>query len=67
MTAKEVVRFHCGDCQIVFGLCVDHLRETEVAGGPPVTDFGEPTLCPFCGAGELTPVHDQAIRVAPGP
>jgi hypothetical protein len=35
MTAREVVRFHCGACQIAFDLCVDHLRETEVTGGRP--------------------------------
>jgi hypothetical protein len=67
MKANEVARFHCGDCQIVFDLSVDHIRDTEAACGPPVTDFGEPTCCPFCGAGELTPLHDQAVRVAPGP
>ena len=67
MRANESVRFHCGDCQIVIDLCVDHERETEVVEGPPVTDFGEPTCCPFCGAGELSPTHDRAIHVAVGP
>jgi len=67
MRANEVVRFHCGDCQIVFDLCVDHVREIEVLEGPPVTGFGEPTVCPFCGAGELTATHDRAILVAPDP
>ena len=67
MKAAEVVRFRCTDCQIVFDLRVDHEREIEFTEEPPVTDFGEPTCCPFCGAGELTPLHDQAVRVAPGP
>ena len=67
MKVNEVVRFHCGDCQIVIDLRIDHLREIEVMDGPPVIEFGEPTCCPFCGAGELTPVHDRAILVAPGP
>jgi hypothetical protein len=61
MKATEVVRFHCRDCQIVFDLCVDHLHE-EVTDLPPVIDYGEPVCCPFCGARELTRVHDQAIR-----
>ena len=55
MQANEVVRFRCTDCQIVFDLRVDHVREIEVVEGPPVTDFGEPCCCPFCGAGELVP------------
>jgi hypothetical protein len=66
MKASEVVRFHCGECQIVFDLCVDHQRETEVTEGASVIDFGEPTCCPFCGAAELTPEPDTAIRVALG-
>jgi hypothetical protein len=65
MRANEVVRFRCGDCQIVFDLCVDHERATEVVEGPPLTDFGEPTCCPFCGAGELTTLNDQAILIVP--
>jgi len=28
MQANEVVRFHCGDCQIIFDLCVRGERET---------------------------------------
>src|SRR5262249_36938730 len=64
MRANEVVRFRCGDCQIVFDLCVDREGETEVVEGAPVADFGEPVCCPSCGAGELTPAQDRAIRVA---
>ena len=67
MKVGQVVRYLCGDCQVVFDLGVHGVRETEFADEPPVTDFGEPTCCPFCGAGELTPLHDQAVRVAPGP
>ncbi|MFL5340363.1 MAG: hypothetical protein ACJ8F7_09445 [Gemmataceae bacterium] len=67
MKANEAVRFRCGDCRIVFDLCVDGLRDTEAAEAPPVVEFGEPTTCPFCGAGELTPAHEPAVRVAAGP
>jgi hypothetical protein len=63
MKANEVVRLQCGECQIVFDLRVDHLRETDDL---PVTDF-EPTGCPFCGAGELTPVRAQPQEVIPAP
>jgi hypothetical protein len=67
MKPNEVVRFRCTDCQIVFDLRVDHEREIEVVEGPPIIEFGEPTCGPFCGAGELTPVHDRAILVEPVP
>jgi hypothetical protein len=44
MRANEVVRFHCGDCQIIFDLCVQGVRETEhTEGAAPVADFGEPS------------------------
>jgi len=66
MKVTEVVRFHGGDCQIVFDLCVDHERKMEVTEGSPVVDFGEPTCWPFCGVGELTPQNDTPIRVATG-
>jgi hypothetical protein len=63
MTAKEVVRFHCGDCQIIFDLCVQGVRATEdTEGARPVIDFGEPSsCCPFCGANELTRLPDEPI------
>ena len=55
MRANEPVRFHCGDCQIIFDLCVQGVRETEDAEGAPlIEDYGEPSsCCPFCGASEL--------------
>jgi len=67
MKANEAVRFHCGDCQIIFELCVQGERATEDAGGdPPVIDYGEPSSrCPFCGADELTRVSDDAIVIDP--
>jgi hypothetical protein len=61
MKANQLVRFRCTDCQIVFDLRIDHEHEIEVVEGPPVVEFGEPTCCPFCRAGELTLVHDRAF------
>jgi hypothetical protein len=68
MKAKEVVRFLCGDCQVVFELSVDPEREVDGVPIPPDADY-QLALCPFCGAsvGELKALHDQPIRVAPGP
>jgi hypothetical protein len=67
MTLNEPVRFLCGDCQIIFDLCVVGVRETEyIEGAPPVIDFSEPsTVCPFCGANELTRLPDEPILTGP--
>jgi hypothetical protein len=67
MQANEVVRFHCGDCQIIFDLCVVGVRETEyIEEAPPVIDFSEPSPgCPFCGASELARMPDDPIITGP--
>jgi hypothetical protein len=64
MRANEVLRSHCGDCQAVFDLRLDHVREVEVTGEPPLLELAEPTCCPFCGAGELSALHERAAHVA---
>jgi hypothetical protein len=46
MKANEVVRFRCGDCQIVFDRCVDHMRETEATIGPPRHRFRRADVLP---------------------
>jgi hypothetical protein len=68
MKANEVVRYLCEDCQVAFDLSVDHEREVDGVPIPPDADY-QIALCPFCGAfaGELNALHDQPIRVAPGP
>ena len=67
MRAHEVVRFHCGDCQIIFGLCIQGERETEYTeGASPIDDYGEPSpVCPFCGANELARMPDDPIITGP--
>ena len=63
MQANEVVRFHCGDCQIIFDLCVRGERETEyMEGAAPIDDYGEPSpVCPFREASELARLPDDPI------
>jgi hypothetical protein len=63
MRANEVVRFHCGDCQIIFDLSIQGVRETEYAeGAAPIDDYGGPSsVCPFCGASELAGMPDEPI------
>jgi len=67
MILNEPARFVCGDCQIIFDLCIQGVRETEyIEGAPPVTDFSEPsTVCPFCGASELARMPDDPIITGP--
>ena len=44
MRANEPVRFRCGDCQIIFRLCIQGVRETEYTeGAAPIEDYGEPS------------------------
>jgi hypothetical protein len=67
MRANEPVRFICGDCQIIFDLIVQGMRETEyMEGASPIEDYGEPSpVCPFCGANELTRLPDEPIITGP--
>jgi hypothetical protein len=63
------IRFACGDCQVVFDMCVaptsewaEEIDEADFEGG---IDVGEPSVCPFCGAAELKPTHDRATQYTP--
>ena len=61
MNPGETVRFACGDCQIVFDLCVAPPSEwaEEFEEGTEPEEIGKPILCPFCGDAELNPTHDR--------
>jgi hypothetical protein len=65
MKPSEIIRFACGDCQIVFDLCVAPL--SEWGEQPEIDNFSdiEPTCCPFCGVGELKKLHDRATARQP--
>ena len=67
MRANEPVRFHCGDCQIIFDLCIQGERDIEYTeGATPIDDYGEPSpVCPFCGANELARMPDDPIFTGP--
>ena len=62
MKPGETIRIACGDCNIVFDLCVaptsEWAEDFESATGT-INDI-EPTCCPFCGARELRSLHDRA-------
>ena len=51
MKPGETIRIACGDCKIVFDLCVaptsEWAEDFESATGT-ISDI-EPTCCPFCG------------------
>ena len=62
MNPGEPIQFQCGECQVIFTLTVDGLRDTEYveeSGQQPV-DFGPPILCPFCGDADVKAVQDGA-------
>jgi hypothetical protein len=65
MKPGETIRFACGDCQIVFDLNIS--PPSEWPEHLELDDLGdiEPTGCPFCGAGELKPLHDRTALAGP--
>jgi hypothetical protein len=71
MKPGETIRYACGDCQAVFDLCVAPESEWD-EGIPPEVDEADlpeldmtPTICPFCGSGELTMRQDRAVQSGP--
>jgi hypothetical protein len=70
MKPGETIRIACGECNIVFDLCVappSEWGEDFDSSTDTVNDI-EPTCCPFCGAaaGELKDLHDRATRAGQG-
>jgi hypothetical protein len=63
MKPNQTVRFRCGDCLIVFDLCVDPAWTAEAAAevGANSIDPGDPMICPYCGGGELKAVRDRSV------
>ena len=65
MKPAVTTRFACGDCQAVFDLSL--APESEWSEQFDRNDYDdpvdiEPTVCPFCGAGELKALHDRPLR-----
>ena len=72
MKPGETIRIACGDCNVVFDLCVAPTSEWPEEMDPAVApvDQIDAVCCPFCGAsaGELGPLHDRpthAAQIAP--
>ena len=64
MKPNETIRFACGDCQIVFDICVAPGSEWADELEHDIEEVGEPTVCPFCGAVELKATHDRSNQSA---
>jgi hypothetical protein len=67
MTPGQTLRFACGDCQVVFDICVAPVSEWAEEIDPDDfdgrIDIGEPASCPFCGSSEIKVTHDRAVQV----
>ena len=65
MMPGESIRYACGHCHIVFDICMgaeDEGSEILTLDEKAVPMDVEPTVCPFCGAGELRAKHEAAIH-----
>ena len=62
MKPGETIRIACGECKIVFDLCVARMSEwaEDFESATDTINDIEPTCCPFCVAGELRSLHDRA-------
>jgi hypothetical protein len=65
MKPGESIRFACGECQIVFDLCVApasewaEMQDEDDFEGP--LEVGLPARCPFCESAELRVTHDRPL------
>ena len=66
MRPGETVRYACEHCHIVFDLCLAPFSESADGDLHGLEESQEPTSCPFCGAGELRPLHDRPIQLPSG-
>jgi Zn finger protein HypA/HybF involved in hydrogenase expression len=70
MIPKQPVRFSCGDCQVVFDLCVAPESEwaewIDQSESEANLDIGEVVLCPLCGSKEIKATHDRATEMRGG-
>ena len=67
MKPGENIRFKCGECLVVFDLCLAPVSEwpEEPEDESDHTADVAVTNCPFCGsnaATDLTMLHDRAIQ-----
>jgi ribosomal protein S27AE len=63
MKSLETIRFACGDCHVVFDLCLAPFSECADGDLADIDDSEDPTVCPFCGAGEIKPTHTRPTFV----
>jgi hypothetical protein len=60
MIPRETIRYACGECHLVFDLCLAPVEEWVET---PDYDLGDiaPSNCPFCCSSELSMLHDRAV------
>jgi hypothetical protein len=64
MRPGETVRYACRECLVAYDVCLAPTSEWAEAEDPDVPediDY-EPSCCPFCGSGDIKPLHDRPAR-----
>jgi hypothetical protein len=71
MMPGETVRFSCGECNLVFDVCLAPQSEWPEIPGPGMEEEIYATCCPICGSSELRrpelPTHARGEHVARQP